>query len=71
MVVRFVKIIICGIDLYIFGGDVFVCKLGIILGYEGIGIVEEVGFVVNYFKVGDKVIIFCVIVCNICYYCKY
>lgn len=70
VIICIVKMIICGIDFYIIKGDIFEVKLYMILGYEGIGIIEEIGDNVNNFKVGDKVIIFCILLCGKCYYCK-
>lgn len=69
-IVKLVKTTICGTDLHILGGDVPETKPGMILGHEGVGIVEAVGSAVNNFKVGDKVIISCITACNTCYYCK-
>lgn len=69
-VVRLLKSTICGTDSHILGGDVPAVKDGLILGHEGIGIVEEIGSGVKNFKVGDKVIISCVTACGTCDYCK-
>lgn len=69
-IVKVLKTTICGTDSHILGGDVPAVKDGLILGHEGIGIVEQVGSGVQNFKVGDKVIISCVTACGTCYYCK-
>ena len=69
-VVRLLKTTICGTDSHILGGDVPAAQEGLILGHEGIGIVEEIGSGVKNFKVGDKVIISCVTACGTCMYCK-
>lgn len=67
---KVIKIIICGIDLGIYKGKNFEVVDGRILGYEGIGIVEEVGLSVLNVKVGDKVLIGCVIFCGKCDNCR-
>lgn len=45
-------------------------KEGIILGHEGVGIIEEIGDAVSQFEVGDKVLISCITSCGSCEYCK-
>ncbi|KIK52145.1 hypothetical protein GYMLUDRAFT_180468 [Collybiopsis luxurians FD-317 M1] len=69
-IVKIVQTTICGTDLHIFKGDVPTCKVGTILGHEGIAIVEQVGESVKNFKPGDKVIIACITSCTTCYYCR-
>ena len=68
--VKVIKTTICGTDLHILKGDTPEVPLGLTLGHEGIGIVEEVGSEVSNFKVGDKVLISCVTSCGKCHYCK-
>ncbi|MBO8164240.1 MAG: zinc-dependent alcohol dehydrogenase family protein [Brevibacillus sp.] len=69
-IVRITKTTICGTDLHILGGDVPAVTDGRTLGHEGVGVVEEVGSVVNNFKPGDRVLISCVTSCGRCDYCK-
>ena len=69
-IVKMLKTTICGTDLHILKGDTPEVPEGLILGHEGIGIVESVGENVNNFKVGDKVIVSCVTACGTCSYCK-
>lgn len=69
-VVKVIKTTICGTDLHILKGDTPEVPIGLTLGHEGIGIVEEVGSEVSNFKVGDKVLISCVTSCGKCHYCK-
>lgn len=70
-IVKIVKTTICGTDLGIYKGKKPEITPGRILGHEGIGIVEQVGESVTNFKVGDKVLIFCVTSCGSCgEYCK-
>jgi alcohol dehydrogenase len=69
-VVRVLRTTICGSDLHILKGDVPECKDGLILGHEGVGVVEEVGPAVSNFKKGDHVIISCITSCGRCEACK-
>ena len=69
-IVKVTKTTICGTDLGIYKGKNLYMQDGIILGHEGVGIIEEVGDSVAEFKVGDKVIISCVTACGSCEYCK-
>lgn len=48
---------ICGSDLHIYHGLVTGSHYGV--GHEAVGIVEEVGPAVDYFKPGDRVVIVC------------
>lgn len=63
------SIIICGMDLYIFRGDVLVVMDGCIFGYEGVGVIIELGVVVMELLIGDCVIVFCISVCGKCDFC--
>lgn len=69
-IVRVLKTTICGTDLGIYKGKNIYMEKDIILGHEGVGIVEEVGEGVSEFKVGDKVIISCISSCGSCEYCR-
>lgn len=69
-IVKILKTTICGTDLGIYKGKNLYMKDGIILGHEGVGIIEEIGNGVSQFKVGDKVIISCITSCGSCEYCK-
>ncbi len=69
-VVKMLKTTICGTDLHILKGDTPEVPQGLILGHEGIGVVESVGENVSNFKVGDKVIVSCITACGTCPYCK-
>jgi alcohol dehydrogenase len=69
-IVRVVRTTICGSDLHILKGDVPECRDGLILGHEGVGVVEEVGPAVSNFKKGDAVIISCITSCGKCDACK-
>lgn len=69
-IVKIIKTAICGTDLHILKGAVPSCHPGIILGHEGIGVIDQVGSGVNMFKVGDKVLISCITACGKCEFCK-
>ena len=69
-IIRITKTTICGTDLHIMKGDVPEVIDGLILGHEGVGVVEEVGPGVSNFKVGNKVLISCITSCGICEACK-
>ncbi len=69
-IIKVSKTTICGTDLHILKGDVPTCKLGRILGHEGVGVVEAVGSAVTMFKSGDEVLISCVSACGKCVYCR-
>ena len=69
-IIKIQKTTICGTDLHIMKGDVPEVIPGLILGHEGIGIVEDTGSSVTNFKPGDKVIISCITSCGKCPECK-
>lgn len=69
-IVKITKTTICGTDLHILKGDMPSVESGRILGHEGVGIVEEIGYNVSSFKVGDRVLISCVSSCGKCTNCK-
>ncbi len=69
-IVRITKTTICGTDLHIMKGDVPEVVEGLVLGHEGIGVIESVGSGVTNFSVGDKVLISCITSCGSCDACK-
>ncbi|EAW20694.1 alcohol dehydrogenase [Aspergillus fischeri NRRL 181] len=56
-VVRMLHASICGTDLHILKGDIPTAKPGLIMGHEGVGIIEALGSAVQGFQAGDRVII--------------
>ncbi len=68
-IIRITTSTICGSDLHILKGDVPETPIGLILGHEGVGIVEEAGPGVTQFQKGDKVLISCITSCAICDFC--
>ncbi len=69
-IVRLIKTTICGTDLHIMKGDVPEVIDGLILGHEGVGVIEEAGLGVSNFKAGDKVLISCITSCGSCDACR-
>jgi alcohol dehydrogenase len=61
---------ICGSDLHILKGDVPETPIGLILGHEAVGTVQEVGTSVKTIKVGDRVLVSCISACGACRYCR-
>ncbi|MFQ5998658.1 MAG: zinc-binding dehydrogenase [Candidatus Bathyarchaeia archaeon] len=72
-IVRVTSSSICRTDLKILHGDYqgkgAPKKTGIILGHEGVGIIEEVGSRVKKVKRGSRVVIFNNTQCGVCFYC--
>lgn len=69
-IVSITKTTICGTDLHIMKGDVPEVVDGLILGHEGVGVIEEVGPGVSNFKAGNKVLISCITSCGSCDACR-
>jgi threonine dehydrogenase-like Zn-dependent dehydrogenase len=68
-VVRITRTSICGSDLHFVHGTVPGTP-GMIIGHEGIGVVEDVGADVRRFKKGDRVIVPGVVGCGDCDPCR-
>ncbi|CAL5872924.1 uncharacterized protein PFLUO_LOCUS7193 [Penicillium psychrofluorescens] len=68
-VVRLLHASICGTDLHILKGDVPSAQPGLVLGHEGVGIVDQVGSAVLGLQVGDRVLISCMTSCGACRFC--
>ncbi|ABW14747.1 Alcohol dehydrogenase GroES domain protein [Parafrankia sp. EAN1pec] len=69
-VVRITTAAICGTDLHFVRGTVPGMKPGLIIGHEGVGVVEEVGQSVRNFRRGDRVLLSAVLGCGSCTYCR-
>jgi alcohol dehydrogenase len=61
---------ICGSDLHILKGDVPETPIGLILGHEAVGTVQQIGSSVKTIKVGDRVLVSCISACGACRYCR-
>lgn len=62
---------ICSSDLHIKHGSVPRAVLGITLGHEMVGIVEEIGPEVKNVKVGDRVTVNVETFCGECFFCQH
>ena len=69
-IIRLTSSAICGTDLHMIRGTFPRMEPGTILGYEGVGIIEEVGPNVRNLKVGDRVVVSSAIACGYCSYCR-
>ncbi len=69
-IVRLTASAICGTDLHMVRGTMPGMRSGMILGHEGVGIVEKLGPDVRNFKTGDRVVIPSTIACGYCVYCR-
>jgi threonine dehydrogenase-like Zn-dependent dehydrogenase len=68
-IIRLTASAICGTDLHMVRGTMPGMKAGVILGHEGVGIVEEASKGVNDMQVGDRVVVCSTICCGNCSYC--
>jgi len=69
-IVRLTASAICGTDLHFIRGTMPGMKKGMILGHEGVGVIEALGDGVRNFNVGDRVVIPSTIGCGNCSYCR-
>lgn len=70
-IVRVTMSSICTSDLHIKHGSVPKAVLGITVGHEMVGIVEEVGVDVKNVKIGDRVTVNVETFCGKCFFCKH
>jgi threonine dehydrogenase-like Zn-dependent dehydrogenase len=61
---------ICGSDLHLYDGYIPTMEKGDIVGHEPMGIVVEVGRLVQRLKKGDRVVVPFTISCGQCYFCQ-
>jgi threonine dehydrogenase-like Zn-dependent dehydrogenase len=69
-IVRVLRSCICGSDLHLYNGSVPDTRVGMTLGHEVVGMVEEVGPNVKNLNVGDRVLIPFNIACGKCTFCQ-
>jgi threonine dehydrogenase-like Zn-dependent dehydrogenase len=69
-IVRLTSSAICGTDLHFVRGTFSGMKSGVVLGHEGVGVVEQVGDMVRNLSVGDRVVIPSTVACGSCSYCR-
>ncbi|SFO56296.1 Threonine dehydrogenase [Pseudonocardia ammonioxydans] len=70
VVVRLTTSAICGTDLHMIRGTMPGLRPGIVLGHEGVGVVEEIGSAVRAFRPGDRVVVPSTLCCGRCSYCR-
>jgi threonine dehydrogenase-like Zn-dependent dehydrogenase len=61
---------ICGSDLHLYDGYIPTMKKGDIMGHETMGVVVEVGRLVDKLKIGDRIVIPFDIACGKCHHCE-
>lgn len=69
-IVRVTRSCICGSDLHLYHGMVPDTRVGSTFGHEFIGVVEEIGPMVENIMVGDTVLVPFNIACGKCAFCK-
>ncbi|CAG8242397.1 unnamed protein product [Penicillium salamii] len=69
-IVRLLHASICGTDLHTLKGDVPSIQPGLVLGHEGVGVIEALGSAVDAFVVGERVLISCMTSCGACPFCR-
>ncbi len=69
-IIRVTRSCICGSDLHLYHGLVPDTRVGSTFGHEFIGVVEEIGPLVQKLKIGDTVLVPFNIACGECAFCK-
>lgn len=69
VLIKVIYIGVCYIDVFIFFGDDLEGVFLVVFGYEGVGVVVEVGEGVISVKFGDYVILFYIVECGECEFC--
>lgn len=69
-VVRMLASGVCGSDVHAVHGDFNLWTPPVILGHEGVGIVEELGEGIAPARVGDLVAVSPSVSCGLCYHCR-
>ena len=70
VVLRVVRTTICGSDLHLYHGYIPDTRVGMTLGHEFTGVVEELGASVETLKRGDAVVVPFNIACGTCFFCQ-
>jgi L-iditol 2-dehydrogenase len=69
-IVRMLASGVCGSDVHAVHGDFKLWKPPVILGHEGVGIVEELGEGIAPARVGQLVAVSPSVSCGVCYHCR-
>lgn len=69
-IIKITSSAICGSDLHLLDGFMPTMDKGDILGHESMGEVIEIGSAVKKLKVGDRVVVPCIIACGECFFCR-
>ena len=67
-VIRVTLTTICGTDLHIVRGE-YPVKLGLVIGHEPVGVIEELGPGVTGYEIGDRVLVGAITPCGQCRAC--
>ena len=67
-VVRITLTTICGTDVHILRGE-YPVPLGLIIGHEPVGVIEELGLGVSGYQIGDRVLVGAITPCGQCRAC--
>src|SRR5215468_7450914 len=67
-VIRITLTTICGTDLHILRGE-YPVKLGLVIGHEPVGVIEELGEGLSGYKIGDRVLVGAITPCGQCRAC--
>lgn len=71
VLIKIKKIGICGSDIHVFHGVHPYTSYPIVQGHEVSGIIEELGSLVDCFRIGEKVILIPQVTCGKCYPCRH
>ncbi|MCY0909988.1 MAG: alcohol dehydrogenase catalytic domain-containing protein, partial [Sulfobacillus thermotolerans] len=67
-IVRLTSSALCGSDLHMYEGRI-PPKPGLVMGHEGMGVIEAVGDAVRLRKVGERVVMPAHVYCGVCVKC--
>ncbi len=67
-VIRVTLTTICGTDLHIVRGE-YPVKVGLVIGHEPVGVIEEIGPGVSGYEIGDRVLVGAITPCGQCCAC--
>ena len=71
LLVRVLRIGVCGSDIHVYHGKHPFTKYPIVRGHEFVGTVELMGVRVSGFELGDRVVVMTQVTCGECYPCRH